>query len=187
LDERLKKRLIGAAVLASLAVIFVPMLVDKRSAREPEVLRLPELPPAESPRPAMFEPPLLQSEVPPPEPRPVQVPLAEPGEAEEPPADVDRPATATAPRPKPTPQPQQAISAWTVRVGSFSSRENAERLVEKLRAAGIDTMAPQPVDIQGRRLYRVQVGPEAERERAEALLPEIKELTRLDGQVRSYP
>jgi len=189
LEERLKKRLIGAAVLASLAVIFVPMLVEKRTTPSPEILSLPQ-PPSERPEPqGMFEPPLLQTEVPRPKPLAPREPVPDPEEAAlaapspvaEPPPTTPEAAPAVVERPSPP------ISAWIVRVGSFSSRENAVRLVEKLREAGLDTMDPQPVDIRGRTLYRVQVGPEADRKRAERLLPRIRELTRLDGQVRSYP
>ena len=41
MDEGLKKRLIGAAVLASLAVIFVPMLFEEPPARPPPLPPLP--------------------------------------------------------------------------------------------------------------------------------------------------
>jgi DedD protein len=198
LEERLKKRLIGAAVLASLAVIFVPMLVEKRPPSSPAVLDLPKLPEQSPPKPVMFEPPLLQTEVPRPVPRQQSAPAGEPEPVLDAPDEtVADAAQGAEPSGDPTPPPETVaapspgantpITAWVVRVGSFSSRDNAQRLVEKLREAGLDTMDPQPVDIRGRRLYRVQVGPEADRGRAESMLPRIKELTRLDGQVRSYP
>ena len=60
LDEQLKKRLIGAAVLASLAVIFVPMLLES----PPEERPLGEIPPPPPARP--FDSKLLREPVPPP-------------------------------------------------------------------------------------------------------------------------
>jgi DedD protein len=45
MEEGLKKRLIGAAVLAALAVIFVPMLFEEPPPPEPELAPLPPRPP----------------------------------------------------------------------------------------------------------------------------------------------
>ncbi|MGB5494691.1 MAG: argininosuccinate synthase, partial [Sedimenticolaceae bacterium] len=45
MDDGLKRRLIGAAVLASLAVIFVPMLFEEPPVRPPPLPPLPQPPP----------------------------------------------------------------------------------------------------------------------------------------------
>jgi DedD protein len=183
LDEHLKKRLIGAAVLVSLAVIFVPMLIEKRSPVPGTQLSLPELP-AEPPEPPVFEAQLLRDEVPAPVPLPPLVAAMDPpaisGPEETPETD---PAAAL-----PTPfEPPVNLQSWVIRVGTFRSRENAERLVAKLRAAGFDTLDPERVDSEGRVLYRVHVGPQIDRRRALSLLPKVKEVTRLDAKIRSYP
>lgn len=172
MDEKLKKRLVGAAVLASLAVIFVPMLVEQR-AETPAVVPPPT--PAELEEPT-FDSRLLREEVPAPLPLPppVTVESGEAGDGEPPPAG-------------PALKPRVGLSVWVVQVGSFSSRDNAERLVKKLRDNGLDVMEPDVVEIRGQKLFRVQVGPEIERARAEALLPRVKEITELDGKVLSYP
>ena len=58
-----------------------------------------------------------------------------------------------------------------VQVGSFSSQENAEKLVARLREAKLPTPDAELVDIKGKRYYRVKVGPVVERAEAEEWLP----------------
>ncbi len=59
MDERLKRRLVGGAVLALLAVIFLPMLFEDALNRPPTLEEpLPELPaPGELPLPSVVSPP----------------------------------------------------------------------------------------------------------------------------------
>ena len=59
MEEGLKKRLIGAAVLASLAVIFVPMLFEEPPSRPPPLPPLPSKPPMRD-----FASEMLRDEVP---------------------------------------------------------------------------------------------------------------------------
>jgi cell division septation protein DedD len=61
-----------------------------------------------------------------------------------------------------------AAGSWWVQLGSFSSRENAARLAQKLRAAGfaIDLSA---IRSGSKDLYRVRAGPVATREAALSL------------------
>jgi rare lipoprotein A len=49
----------------------------------------------------------------------------------------------------------------TVLAGSFSDQGNARRLADRLGEAGIDAVALEPVDLEGRSLWRVRVGPVA--------------------------
>jgi DedD protein len=166
MDEGLKKRLIGAAVLASLAVIFVPMLFEEPPPQPPELPPLPERPPERD-----FASEMLREEV------PAITPLV--------------PPSASAPSPEApseeAPQTRTGLSAWIVQVGSFSSRENAEQLVKRLREADLPTPDPELVDIRGERYFRVKVGPVIERERADRLLPRVREVAGTEAKVRSYP
>ena len=59
MDEGLKRRLIGAAVLASLAVIFVPMLFEEPPVEPPPLPPLPSKPPTND-----FASDMLREEVP---------------------------------------------------------------------------------------------------------------------------
>ncbi len=74
-----------------------------------------------------------------------------------------------------------------IQVGSFSNQDNATKLVQRLRKAGLDTMPPQPVIVNGKQLYRVKVGPELDKANAEKLLKEVKKVAGLQGTVIRYP
>jgi DedD protein len=167
MDEGLKKRLIGAAVLAALAVIFVPMLFEEPPPPEPELAPLPPRPPVND-----FASEMLREEVPavmPLAPRPVEP--EQPQAAEEPAAE----------------QTRTGLSAWVVQAASLSSRENADKLVGRLRESGLPTPDPELVDIRGKRYYRVRVGPVVERSRAEAMVARVSEIAGTQAQVQRYP
>lgn len=168
MDERLKKRLIGAAVLASLAVIFVPMLFEEPPPEPPSLPPLPAKPPERD-----FASEMLREEIPAITPLAPLVPEVEPDEEGQ---GAGEPT-----------QPRTGLSAWIVQVGSFSSRDNAEQLVERLRAAELPTPDPELVDIRGKRYFRVKVGPVIERTEADRLLERVTAVSGSEAQVRSYP
>ena len=165
MDEGLKKRLIGAAVLASLAVIFVPMLFEEPPPRPPPLPAFPEKPPTRD-----FASDMLRDEV------PAVTPLASPVEIEKP---DDPPSPAEAPR--------TGLTAWVVQVGSFSSAENAENLVKKLRDAALPTPDPELVDLRGQRYYRVRVGPVIQRAEAEGMVDKVNRISGTQAKVIRYP
>ncbi len=196
-DEPLKRRLIGATVLVSLAIIFLPMLLS----HEPVARHQGKMPPIPAEPQRNFDPGLLQ-ETPPAQPQPVAAKAVVP----------EKPAPQ--PKPKPTPKPVPKLKtraaatppyipgpgkkpaasaakgspqAWVVRVGSFSSRASADKLVKKLRKAGLDTMNPVAVTVKGKKFYRVQVGPQLDKKRAERLLPRVNKIAGTKGQVVRYP
>jgi DedD protein len=200
MDEGLKKRLIGAAVLSSLAVIFVPMLFEEPPPEPPALPPLPQ-------KPALpdFATEMLRDEVPeitPLAPRNPPPAIVEPApavaavapskpSAPPPPTGVEPP-----PRPQPvaeTPAPAKPLAtagapaAWVIQVGSFSKRDNAGKLVEKLRAARLPTPDPEPVSVNGQRFYRVQVGPVIERGDAERLASRVDSVSGTKSTVRRYP
>ena len=90
-----------------------------------------------------------------------------------PPAAAPVPAP-TAPRPAPTRQEAPpAKGSFVVQLGSFGSRDNAERLVRDMTAKGFATFIA-PITTNGRELYRVRVGPTRDRASAEALASQLK-------------
>ena len=48
-----------------------------------------------------------------------------------------------------------------MQIGSFAERENARRLQDRLEKAGIDEVDIDHVELEGRDLWRVRVGPVA--------------------------
>lgn len=171
MDEGLKKRLIGAAVLASLAAIFVPMLFEEPPSEPPPLPPLPQRPPVTD-----FASEMLRDEV------PAVTPLAPPDEP------VEAPSADSAPSPSPPPaEPRTGLTAWVVQVASFESRENADKLVARLREADLPTPDPELVDIRGKRYYRVRVGPVVERPEAEAMRDKVADVAGTQAQVLQYP
>ncbi|MFZ2234875.1 MAG: septal ring lytic transglycosylase RlpA family protein [Dokdonella sp.] len=63
-----------------------------------------------------------------------------------------------------------------LQVGSFGSRDNAERVATALKSAGIEPVRIDTVNISGNSVHRVRVGPLAGADRADALTPRVEQL-----------
>jgi DedD protein len=194
-DEQLKRRLVGATVLVALAIIFLPMLLEHEPA-DLKPLPMPSIPkepprhfPGEPPRPAP-----AATRPAPKTPSTTQVTKPSPSgqQGVKPVSKADR----TKPKPahektKSTAKPKSATpptpSAWVVQVASLSSRDNAMKLVKRLRKAGLDTMDPRPVTVKGKRFYRVLVGPEVSKKNAERHQSLISQIAGTKGRVVRYP
>ncbi len=185
MDEQLKRRLVGATVLVALAVIFLPMLLE----RQPDTLKPVPVKPLPKEPARRFDTALLQDRPP----KTTSTPPAAPSASKPSSTPAAPPRQATRPRAKaggakPSRMKKPAPPrAWVVRVASLSSRDSAMKLVKRLRKAGLDTMDPQPVTVSGKRFYRVQVGPEASKKNAERHLQLIRRITGDKGQVVRYP
>ena len=191
MEERLKKRLVGAAVLTSLVVIFVPMLFENDSgynrsgeliipprpdtSREfaAKILPAPDEDLSRAPAPALesLEPPEI-------------APIPEPARktAEPDPVVVSVPKQPVKPKPAKGPGP----SAWMLQVGSFSSRKNADQLVKRLRAKKFPAFHEQAT-VNRKTVFRVRVGPELDRKLAESMQHRIEKEFKLKGQLVRHP
>ncbi|MGE0383500.1 MAG: SPOR domain-containing protein [Gammaproteobacteria bacterium] len=191
MDEQLKHRLVGAAVLALAVVIFVPMLLDD-SAPTRAALTATNIPP----RPAVDVPvrelppdsgtsaPVVESN--PPAPIAPRVPPPPASAAPAPAA-----AQGGAPKPGMTAAPTAApgrsgVTAWVVQLGSFASEQNALALEKRLKdqgyAAFVDR-APGETGIA----FRVRVGPELMRTDADDVRNRVEREIGLKGMVVRYP
>jgi len=203
MDSRAKQRLTGAVILVALFVLLVPeLLTGPRGADAPgtpaeDGMRRytidlnaanPAVPPAESQA--------AQPAVALPQPENERL-LAKPGDAAAPaaapPATASQPVTApppavtqappaqvpvqsSAPRveaQKPAPAPPVERGSFAVQLGSFGSRDNADRLVRDMTAKGFSAFVA-PIRSGGRELYRVRVGPTRDRAQAEALAAQLR-------------
>lgn len=194
MDAALKQRLIGAAVLVALAVIFLPMLVDGPEPqtgtssvpldipappeRNFETRELPVAPTTPAPAAASADPGRIVT---------VEADNAAPVEAM--PEDLAPAATPEASAPTP---PASAASAATpletpaattpttgalpavtpggryvVNLGSYGNAANAQALVAAFEKAGLAAYADN-IQIDGKPGRRVRVGPFAQRGEAEA-------------------
>lgn len=184
MDDSLKKRLIGATVLVSLIVVFVPMLLQNepvidQGIRETNIPLPPKTDFSSRVIPNKTEPPPLPKPLVQVEPETASVPVDNPA--------TQPPVIATSDPPKV--ETREGLSAWVIQVGSFSQRENADNLVQQLRAKEFAADIEQ-VSVKGNTLFRVLIGPEVDRGKAEKLLErvnrEVKPLN-IAGTLKSYP
>lgn len=203
MDAQLRTRLIGAAVLIGMAVIFLPMLLDRgedseSSSTEEIALDIPQpdtngmstrtlplnsdapmvevdarasepIPEVNTARAAPTVARLASESAPEPSPEPAE-PTA-PTPSRENVGSIERPvATPPAPTPAPTPvsppvaqtpptPPTQAIPTtasgrFGVNFGSYSSQENAQRLVTQLQQLKVSAKV-EAIVVNGKSLYRV--------------------------------
>lgn len=208
--EGAKKRLIGALVIVTLAVIFVPMWFEPESS-------LDTLPPIQESmsRAPSFDP-KVQTEV---FLRPedsgvgrlddsqltVSEPLALPAAGV--PGSGD--AATTTPRSVGTKteagtaksstkaettanavvSPRAAndgMPSWVIQVASVATPEGAADLERKLRAGGF-TAFVEKATVNGKVYYRVRVGPELDRSRAEQTAARLRERHKVNTLITNYP
>lgn len=75
---------------------------------------------------------------------------------------------------------------WVVQVGTFSDSENAKRLQERLQQSGF-LVNLQNVDLKGRKVVRVRVGPYRQKHVAMDARSRIEKEVGLEGVVLAYP
>jgi DedD protein len=200
MDELLKQRLVGAAVLVLLAVIFIPMILDRSPEREVRIEH-PTLPARAEPEFSSRIVPLAEPRTPLVESEPGRqiVPESKPpkpavrgssssaltAEAK-PPATGEKPAPAPAPQPKATKEAEPPPAAWAIQLGSFSSAKNAIELRDKLKKMGYVAFI-ETAQVDGKEITRVFVGPELTKERAEELVKKLRAEIDLNGIIVQYP
>jgi DedD protein len=95
--------------------------------------------------------------------------------------DEDPPTAATAA----ADDSESATGMWAVQIGSFSNKENADRLAAGLREKGYAAFLSQ-VKTGAGSLHRVRIGPQKDRDSAEAVAAKLKG-SNVDGQVVPHP
>ena len=191
MDQGLKERLVGAAVLIAIAVWLIPWVLDGPEAPLETARSSLQLPAAEEPMPMRTQTLRLGNA-----PEPAAAPATETvaaasppeGEAEAragehtapgetsavaatrtepartaPPAAQPAPAAATPPKPTPA----AAGGDWTVQLGSFGEEANARRAAQHAGTFGYKAEVSS-FKSGGRTLYRVRVGPQRTRAEADA-------------------
>jgi len=206
-NQHVKTRLVGAIVLVSLAVIFIPILLDGQDGErsplaeqfvperpgyqfEPLDIPLRPLPPVVEGLPRVVDPADLE-----PYERLADGDSAPKGQSS---PEAPAPAPNPAPNPAPSPAPTQAKAApsapsqpssppsaeqtlaWVVQVGSFSQQANALALRDRLRQQGFTAFVDR-ASITAGSTWRVRVGPELRRENAERLQQRLKNEMKIEG------
>lgn len=189
MDQHLKERLVGAAVLVALGMLVIPSLLDGPPPDQPVRVGL-ELPTPEDARSAHT----IRLDVPPARPAtPGSGSIVRPSEPEEepnrrppadagtPPADEAKTAPAEKPAALPPAPPTPATTeetppqgGWGVQVGSFSNADNARKLARELRGEGYEVSVSR-VDAGGQTMHRVRVRAGSDRESAEAMAARLRD------------
>lgn len=186
LDRRLKQRIVGAAVLVALVVVFLPMLFNREDQQRRVRVEAPPMPPLPQAVVATPEPVAV------PEPQ-VEAVAAESGSLPAVAAVESPPVAAAPPLAQPAPPavqqsvPQAPVApaetpppvasrldadgvplSWAVQLVSLSNRARAEELQQKLRSQGLNAYVR---TVDG--MNRVFVGPLIERAEAEQVSQQI--------------
>ncbi|MES9941028.1 MAG: SPOR domain-containing protein [Candidatus Thiodiazotropha sp. 6PLUC2] len=184
LEERLKQRMLGGAVLVALIVIFVPMLIEEPvEKRDQSAHSIPIKPQSPTSQPVRTPEPVkpqkkIASEAPPPKPAVEQKPKAQP---------KPKPVVKTKPKKAATSDKSRTSpTAWIIQVASLTNEKNAEKLVEKLRKADLPAQM-ELVKLDGKRHYRIRVGPEVDHRLAEKMLAKIKKDFKMNPKLMRYP
>jgi DedD protein len=192
-----KHRIAGAIILVSLAVIFVPMLLDEsttpaenqtltkipeRDAADTKVVVAPVAPPvaepakvaeAEAPKPVAEAPVVAKPEPVVPESKPAVTAAVEKKE----PVAKAKPVSA---------RPSDVSKGWVVQVGTFANADNAGRLREKLQGQGY-TVNAESVTVQGNKAVRLRVGPYRDKTSASKVQAQLQKELSIQGVVLAYP
>ncbi len=108
----------------------------------------------------------------------------------------DNPQTMVTPLEKPPQKPkethsskgssqQQTATTWAVQVGSFSTQEKAQGIVDHLRGKGFAAFH-ESVVINKRTLHRVRIGPDTDKSHSEKVAGEVQQQFALPGRVIPY-
>jgi len=173
MDKALKERIIGAIVLVAVAVLLVPVFLDgpaDDSVQIRESIYLPGQEEQSSKQKTVVldrdreQPAPMAREVPKAPESTTESPAKQPP-VEKPPATVAKPDASVATA-KTAASDESSTGMWAVQLGSFSSKENAERLAARLRKEGYAAFLSQSSS-GATSLHRVRVGPQKDRASAE--------------------
>ena len=202
MDSALKQRLLGAAVLVALAIIFVPMFLGNTPPKSDSAVQSLDIPPLPErkfeTRTLPVEPSAQSGNALPSAAAPrspdavVTVDTRASGTGATPPDSMAKPqvvAEPAKPSPAVTPVPDaKAVPApevkappaaaaggrFSVNLGIYADERHAETLVERLKKLGHSAYS-EPTEYQGKAALRVRVGPFSDRATAEAARLKIKQ------------
>jgi DedD protein len=193
MDRRVKERLVGASILVALIVLIVPELLSG-----PTPSRVIAGPPVSTPEPVRnVTVELVPNQAPAPAAESAAASSAIPAGGDAASGSATGASASAAARTSPSasaapsvpletaaPPPTSAGSAakpavasrgWTVQLGSFASRDNADKLLRQLRAQGFSVFIL-PGGSGSSLRYRVRIGPMADRAAAAQEAAKLKSL-----------
>jgi len=195
MERALKERIIGAVVLVVFAVLVVPIFLDGPPEEGEVVNERVLLPGQDDSRTQTVVLPRDRTE-PVPASTPNEEPVAESVADAKPESEAQIPVVA---KPDPVRKPEQekpkpaadeptagsTTGMWAVQLGSFSNKENAEKLAADLRRQGYAAFLSQ-LETDTGTLHRVRIGPQKDRASAEAMAARLLKVD-IKGQVVPHP
>lgn len=180
MEEKLKERLIGAAVVVALGVVFIPVLLDGPPSQASRTRPL-ALPGQDSGGMKQVTIDLGTPGQSAPQPDPISPTDSAPPMETEQSKPVISASTPPAPKPDTQPvtqsasaQPVAATTQWAVQVAALSDRDNADKLAAQLKSQGFAAFVGKFKD-GSRTLYRVRVGPVKTRDEADILAGQLRD------------
>tara|TARA_B100001245_G_scaffold227892_1_gene204684 strand:+ start:1362 stop:1943 length:582 start_codon:yes stop_codon:yes gene_type:complete len=183
-----KQRIVGTIVIASLALIFLPIIFDgqgshqtQTASRIPEQPVVPILPEPQQSRPVIISDVDLVVTETKPEPERVTKTIEESASdlievsASESNFTLDIPTLNSAGLP----------NGWSIRLGSFSEASNATNLMQRLQTAGYKAYI-RDIDSEQVELTGVFVGPWLERALVNDYIDQLRDEFQLEGMVVRY-
>lgn len=180
MDPQLKQRVVGAAVLVAVGVIFIPIFLDETGSHRdaPLPLGIDSAPPKDfNSRVVPLDDELMEQVERAMDATPQG--LIKPQDWRGATSGVKLPAESVA-------TPRTGVTAWVIQVGSFSSEDNAKALVKKLKKGGYTAFIEQLRD-DAKLAFRVRVGPELTKVTADKVRDELAKDVELDAIVMRYP
>ncbi len=163
MEAPLQQRIVGAIVLVTLGVIFIPALLDgsgykSRQVQDIEIKEKPEFPP------------LTQKKV-----KPIPTPLESNKKAQEKQQQAD-----------PKQAHKKPVKSFALQVGTFASNENAEKMRDQMRKAGYSAFVHKST-AKGKTSYKVRIGPELEHSVLQKIKADIKKTQKIDAYIVNHP
>ncbi len=204
MDQSIKQRLVGIAVVFALAVIFLPMLLDGSGAQKKNLKVEIPIQPAIAANPE-FEQKIIELRA-----KVEELPVLEPRFIDETSTDeanriereVDKktePESVAKAEPveekvveKPASQPKTAVSkpvggtSWVVQVGSYRDKKKALTQRDQLRQSKIAAVFIEQFSVDGKISYRVRLGPFLNRDQTRVAQNKIRAKYNIDSLIMKY-
>jgi len=198
-ENSLKQRIIGAIVLAALAIIFLPAILKEKASNGPFVSQIPEQPielreykvDKNKINQLVADKDKIKKEL------NEQVKAAETNSLSNLPAEtntankrkikVEADAKVKPDEIIKQPKPSKTFteSAWIIQVASFAKELNAINLVKKLKSHKFKAYR-RKMSVSGQRVFRVYVGPYIEKKGANEAVKEISKVSETEAVMRPF-
>lgn len=201
--SKFQNRLVGTVVIVAVGVIVLPVLLDgNKKYNETEFAAIPLVPKASDEYEIEPIAPINPKPLVTPSESAAQAMISEAiSDSKTKLADSQSTQQQTKPKPvakveKPAFEPEQNTKsneksqapqgrAYVIQLGVLKNAAKVEEIIARLRLSGYQVYTEPSLPVNGQ-LTRIFIGPNVSREKLQSSLSELKDLTGLQGQIRSY-